>query len=402
MGGQVVVITHGRWHSFDLATELQAANRLAAIYTGYPRSKVRNTDVDPRLIHCFPWFVVPNLAAYRIPFMPRVVHRELAWRAGETLGAYAARTLPPCDVVTALSGSGREAGKVVQSRGGVYVCERCSTHIDWGEQVLRDEYAELGLPWHGTDPRSLANERIEYELADAVVVPSQVAARSFVDMGMSPSKIRCVPFGVDLSAYRRSAPRADRFRVLFVGALSVRKGLHYLLQAFRKAALPNAELVLVGSRTGDSETLLRRYPVDNLVETGILPRDGVVREMSRAHVMMLPSIEEGLAMVQPQALACGCPVIASRNTGAEDLFDDGVEGFIVPPRDVDALAERLTRLYLDRPLLDRMAVAAVARMQAVGGWRDYGRRAMAIYDELLAAKRQSTRARSAEPEFGSA
>jgi glycosyltransferase involved in cell wall biosynthesis len=88
--------------------------------------------------------------------------------------------------------------------------------------------------------------------------------------------------------------------------------------------------------------------------------------------MVLPSIEEGLALVQGQALACGCPVLATTNTGSEDLFTDGIEGFIVPIRDVDALAGRLQLLAGDPALQRRMSEAALARVKHLGGWRQYG------------------------------
>jgi starch synthase len=88
--------------------------------------------------------------------------------------------------------------------------------------------------------------------------------------------------------------------------------------------------------------------------------------------MVLPSIEEGLALVQGQALACGCPVLCSTNTGGEDLFTDGMEGFIVPIRDPQALTDRMQQLADDRDLQVRMSEAALQRVRSIGGWTDYG------------------------------
>ncbi len=104
--------------------------------------------------------------------------------------------------------------------------------------------------------------------------------------------------------------------------------------------------------------------------------------MSRSHVLVLPSIEEGLALVQAQALACGCPVICSTNTGGEDLFSDGVEGFIVPVRDPTALADRMQRLADDPALQETMREAALNRVQSIGGWTDYGDRWEALLRKL--------------------
>lgn len=101
--------------------------------------------------------------------------------------------------------------------------------------------------------------------------------------------------------------------------------------------------------------------------------------MSRSHVLVLPSIEEGLALVQAEAMACGCPVIGSTNTGGADLYTDGVEGFIVPIRDARAITDRM-QLLTDEPELQRtMRAAALRRVQSMGGWTTYGER----WEELL-------------------
>jgi glycosyltransferase involved in cell wall biosynthesis len=90
--------------------------------------------------------------------------------------------------------------------------------------------------------------------------------------------------------------------------------------------------------------------------------------------MVFPSIEDGFGMVIGEALACGCPVVASEHTGGRDFFSDGIEGFIVPPRDVDALVQRLESLIQDEPRRQRMSEAALKRVAAIGGWDAYGAR----------------------------
>ena len=240
---------------------------------------------------------------------------------------------------------------------------------------MMEEFARLGMPWGGIDKRAMENEETEYEMADAITLPSRFTMRSFTEMGVPESKIRLVPYGVNVTSFHRCAMRSTNFRVLFVGQLCVRKGLHYLLDTFSRLQLPGAELVLVGGRTPETEALLKRHPVENLVIAGHLTREGVAREMSRASVMVLPSVEEGLALVMAQALACGCPVIASTNTGAEDLFDDGQEGFIIEPRDTEALADCLVRLYRCHDLVAAMGEAAVKRVGTLGvGTATGGRR----------------------------
>jgi glycosyltransferase involved in cell wall biosynthesis len=101
--------------------------------------------------------------------------------------------------------------------------------------------------------------------------------------------------------------------------------------------------------------------------------------MSASHLLVLPSIEEGLALVQGQAMACGCPVLATTATGAEDLFTDGQQGYIVPDRDLDALTQRMQQIA-DDPVLQRsLSEAAMLRVKTLGGWDHYGE----YWDRLL-------------------
>ena len=173
----------------------------------------------------------------------------------------------------------------------------------------------------------------------------------------------------------------EGFEVLFAGQISLRKGIPYLLEAFARVRHPGKHLTLAGSVQDNVRELMTKLPTEHVTFTGNLPQPEIAARMARSHVLALASVEEGLALVQGQALACGCPVVASVATGAEDLFSDGVEGFIVPDRDTDALADRLQQLADDRTLRDRMSTAALERVKTLGGWDHYGDR----WDRLLHA-----------------
>jgi glycosyltransferase involved in cell wall biosynthesis len=129
--------------------------------------------------------------------------------------------------------------------------------------------------------------------------------------------------------------------------------------------------------------VLKQLPQDQVEFLGPRPQTEVAQYMSSSHVMVLPSIEEGLALVLGQALACGCPVIASTNTGAEDLLSDGVEGFIVPIRDADVPRSRIQQIADDPPLRQRMSEAALRRVRHLGGWQEYGDRWVSLLEKLV-------------------
>ena len=135
---------------------------------------------------------------------------------------------------------------------------------------------------------------------------------------------------------------------------------------------PHKHLTLAGSVQDDVRQLLATLPTEHVTFAGSLPQPELAALMARSHVLALASVEEGLALVQGQAMACGCPVVATTATGAEDLFTDGVEGFIVPDRDTAALADRLQQLADDPALRERMSAAALERVKTLGGWDQYG------------------------------
>lgn len=382
---RIVLATHGRFHSFDLAAQLQRAGLLSAIYTPYPKFKLRNTHVDPGLIRSFPFVSALHRLVEGRP-APRIVKQMLQLYACMAIDTYMKATRPPCDILMALSGAGLASGGDVQRLGGRYICDRGSTHLRYQMRLLAEEYDRAGIALEPVHPRMIAREEAEYAKADAITVPSHFAARSFVESGVDPTKLHVIPYGVDLEYFQPTVPSDPDFRVLFVGQLSVRKGIGYLLKAFRQAKLPGARLVFVGSPTGETKALLGNDPLEDVEFTGAISREQVAAQMSRASVMVLPSVEEGMAMVQAQALACGCPVIATVNSGAEDLFEDGKEGFIVPARDADAIARALTLLYRDRDLLHAMSQAGRQRMEQIGGWDRYGVRIIALFESLLGDK----------------
>ncbi|MBL8295417.1 MAG: glycosyltransferase family 4 protein [Bryobacterales bacterium] len=165
--------------------------------------------------------------------------------------------------------------------------------------------------------------------------------------------------------------------------MSIRKGLHYLLQAFQELDLPDAELWLVGPPTAETELLLKKYRSQRIVLRGTFPQAELRREYARASVFCLPSIEEGFAMVITQAMACAVPVIASENTTGTDLIREGVDGYVIPIRDVEALKQRVMTLYRDPERRREMGRNARRRIETAGTWDHYGTRLEDEYRRLI-------------------
>jgi len=388
---KVAISVIGKFHSFDLAREMHARDALAGIFTGYPRFKLRHEGVPSHLIHSFPYFQAPYMAFARLGLPGARAMRAMENVSQVSFDGYTAARLPLCDVFVGLSGAGLKSGRAAKRRHGArYVCDRGSSHIRYQDRVLHEEHDRWGLPFDGIDPRAIEREEAEYNEADCITVPSQFALESFVGEGVPRRKLRKLPYGVSLSRFLpTSLPRGDRFDVLFVGGLTLRKGIPYLLRAYRRLRHPRKSLTFAGGGGQELIAAMKRAGLwaDDIVLKGHVPQMELKELMSRSHVMVLPSVEEGLALVQAQAMACGCVVIASEHTGARDLFDDVREGYIVPIRDSDALAERMQRLADDPHLRTEMSSRAAERVRVLGGWRTYGDSAARIYQETCERKR---------------
>lgn len=374
---RIVQTVFGVFHHFELARELAARGHLERVYSTWPWMRLRREGLPRHSVETFPWLHTVEYAMGRSPLKVRWLEDALGYSNALAFDRWTLarlRHLPaPPDALIGISGSSLRAGAWVQQHGGVFICDRGSTHQRYQERILADEFARWGVTRPVSDERDTLREEAIYAQADAITVPSTAALRSFVEMGVPREKLHRIPYGVRLDSFAPTGtPAASQFDVLFAGAPGLRKGIPYLLQAFSQLQHSRKHLTIAGYVQEDLKPVLPHLPTTNVTFIGPVSRTELADRMSRSHVLVLPSIEEGLALVQAEALACGCPVIASTNTGGEDLFDDGTEGYIVPIRDPEALRDRMQRLADDPALQQQMRTAALARVRSIGGWQEYG------------------------------
>ena len=377
---KIVQATFGVFHHFELAAQLHRRGHLRRIFSTWPWQRLQREGIPREFVGTFPYIALPDYLLDRYRFYPRPVSLWMKRLSPYAFDQYLKLAVPACDAFIGITGAGNLTGQLVQRRGGKFICDRGSTHKRFQEQLLQAEFARWKLPFTPEEERIVVREEVMYAAADRITVPSQVARRSFAAMGVAAEKVQVIPYGVRLERFNKTAdPPTDSFQVLFAGQVSLRKGIPYLLESFAALRHPNKHLTVVGAIQEHIRPLLAMLPTENVSFLGSIPQPELIDRISRSHVMVLPSVEEGLALVQSQALACECPVIASFATGAEDLFTDQVEGFIVPDRDVNALTERMQQIADDPALRLQMAVAGRLRVQSMGGWDEYGRR----WDDFL-------------------
>lgn len=386
---QVALSVVGRFHTLELATQLHQRGHLAGIFCGYPHSKLRDVKLPAGMVHTFPWVRVPYMALSATGWFQ---HAQLGWLdhfCNVTLDRHVAHHLPECDVFVGLAGSGLRTARQIHVRGARYVCDTGSSHIRHQNALLEEEHARWQVGNERAHPRVIAQTEAEYEEADLITVPSRFSARSFIQQGIDPKKVHVLPYGVSLQHFRPTVqPASDSFDVLFAGGACLRKGVPYLLQAFQKLRHPRKRLRFAGYFPAELAQQMRHHGLwsDDIELLGHLDTAQLAERMSRSHVLVLPSIEDGFGLVMAQAMACGCPVVASEHTGASELFEDGEAGRILPVRRVDLLADALQQLADEPDARQRMSRKALARVQELGGWQEYGQRAVQAYSHLVEGK----------------
>ncbi len=335
-------------------------------------------DVPGDRVRCVPWREMVRLGARFSPLERILCSGE---RAFSVIGMYrnfdamVARRLGEigANAVYAYEGGALQTFRQAKRRGIRTLYDLTSGYWYWERDLLREEQARSPhmasvLPKLSDSVEHMREKDEEIALADLIVVASDHVRRTLV--GVVPEdKILVVPYGAPPIRTRPERPTEFHrpLRVLFAGALHQRKGIGYLLSAIDTLG-SDVNLTLIGQRFAPNDVVdaaCRRW---RWLET--IPHSQVLDEMMQSDVLVLPSISEAFGLVVTEALACGLPVIVTPNVGAGDLIRDGHEGFVVPVRSSEAIADRLSLLCQDRQLLAEMSHNAQVTAEAKS-WKSY-------------------------------
>jgi len=375
-----------RSHHYFYASALARAGCLKRFVCGFSRFSPRAPfpEVGNKLLRADHLQNI-YLASMRLR-LPTPISEELAYLSKIWIDRLSERPARASDLFLFYSGAGLHTATRLQSTGVVRVVEAVNTHVLVQERLMREEHRRLGLPFQPFHPREVARRTEEYARADAILCPSHFVKKSFVAEGFPGDRVFVVPYGLSLQDTSPQPSRQeDAFRVLYVGQIAVRKGLRYLFDAFNRLHHPNKELLIVGPQTKQTGIEGIRPPKGTRF-LGELKADKLARAYLDSSVFVLPTVEEGLALVIGEALSFGLPVITTANSGGADLFKDGQEGFLVPIRSSEAIADKLQELADNPGLREKMSDAARVRSRELRGWESTGERLIEALKCMIQAK----------------
>jgi glycosyltransferase involved in cell wall biosynthesis len=255
------------------------------------------------------------------------------------------------------------------ARGVPVLREVPNTHTAHAYEVVAAEHAKLGLPVppdnsHAFDRDVLELEEREYAVSDVLLVPSDHSAETFQERGFDPARLEVRSYGFEPSSFYPDLDRIGRqgpLVALFAARCEPRKGLHHALDAwFASGVAESGRLLVAGEFMPEYEDLLQEQLAHPSVERiGFVEDLGAV--MRDADVFLLPSVEEGSALVTYAAQASGCAILASHAGGARARH--GEDGLIHRAGDAGELAEHIRLVHDDRELLGRLQRAGIAAAQ---------------------------------------
>lgn len=372
----VTVSCAGKFHAFALAEQLQRHGLLTELLTTYAYQKnsfmrrfagrVDKEDIPIKKLRTF----LPGAVGMKL------IHNDHLWNELFDRWAATKQGKRSNKVFIGWSGMSLKTMRRAKAEGKTTVIERGSSHIRYQDRLLHDEYKKFGVSFH-VDPRTVEKELIEYEEADYISIPSTFVKNSFLKLGVPERKLVQNPYGTSSHFKKVTVEKKDdKFRVLYMGSLVIRKGLVYLFKALNRLNIPEDkfEAWFVGKVDDEIKETVDKYARPNWRFFGHINHYELPHYISTCDVAVQPSLEEGLSMVMPQIMGCGVPVIATTNTGGEDVIDNEKTGFIVPIRDPDAIAEKIQMLRDDPHRLAEMKAAAGATAGRDISWNAYGDR----------------------------
>jgi glycosyltransferase involved in cell wall biosynthesis len=333
-----------------------------------------------------------KLAGLRIPYRLLGSDRAFAWH-DRVVARILTRERSRVDVVHCWPLGAYCTLLAAHTQGIPTVLERPNAHTGFAYDAVAAEHRKIGLPLlrsntHAFHACRLKREEAEYRLATKLACPSDFVMHTFLSRGFSPSQIARHRYGFDGAQFvpgaaRDAAAPTHQFTAAFVGRCEPRKGLHYALEAWhRSGAATSGRFLIAGTFVPGYEELLSRLLDHSSIERlGFVENPGFI--MQQSDVFLLPSIEEGSALVTYEARACGCVLVVSDATGA--VCEHLREGLVHPAGDVAGLTDHLRTLCASPQLLATMRTQSLLGVPSLS-WQAAGKHLANIYESLVAQR----------------
>jgi len=388
---KVLLVHPGIQHAPRLAEALEREGMLARFWTGWAKAVGSQSQLGKRRVgnpaeklKTMPWLEWAALILSKTGIDSQKVWH---WRNRIFQNLIPDKEIAEADMVIVFDTGSWILARKAKEMGKKFILDQSIGHPAARIPELRkmgraeETWNEPYMP----RPGRLADwEKVEHELADRVVVASHFTQNTLIGQGVPRGKIRILPYGVGkefvaAGENRMRAKEGGKIRFLFLGQLTQRKGVQFLLEAWKGLPAGRSELVLMG---GGTRRAWKKMAGEGVVFRGQAGRKEVLEEMGRSDVLILPSLFEGFGLVILEAMAAGLAVITTGNTGGPDVIEEGKEGFIVPAGNPEALREKMAYFIQNPSQGAKMGQAAHLKAREYT-WERYGSLYAKIVEEVV-------------------
>ena len=379
----ISIIVGGRFHAFNLAEQLNNNNNLKQLITTYPKYFIKkNYGIDKKKIQS----VILKEIIQR-SFLNKIYNFNDKLTEHFDNKAQKLIDFNDLDILIGWSSFSLKSFQLGKNNKCLKILERGSTHIDFQTNIMKEEYLINNLIPNLPSKYIIDKEKMEYQLADHIMVPTEFARQTFLTRGFAEKKIIKIPYGVDLKEFQKKKSNKEKgliFRIIYTGTLSIRKGVLYLLKSFEELNLKNSQLLMIGNIDSEIKSKINKYRSNKkIIFKKSISQSKLSEQYSSSNVFITCSIEEGLSMVQLQAMSCGLPIICTPNSGGDEIIDNGNDGFILPIRDIEELKKKILYLYNNQSICFEMGMRAQKKIKDSFSWETYGKNVISTYQKLL-------------------
>ena len=383
----------GKWHFYDIVLAAQESGFLNHFYTTvyFKHQRIISSSFGKRMnFKNRNRFDIDNekvISNFYPELIPLALKKIKLLNEGKSLllrcnmfDAWTKSKIDDCDLFHSQDGFCLATAELLKKRGAKFICDRGIISATYLKNLSENEYSRFGLKKRYADCYIADRTHQEHLIADVILVPTETVKNSLIEEGIEDSKIKIIPYGIDLSFFKQvDFVKQDKFRVLFVGELSIRKGCYYLLEAWERLNLKNAELVIIGNVEKGITKMLDKYE-GIFRHIPYISQDELLQYYSGSDVFILPSLAEGSARVICEAMACKLPVIFTEMSGS--VARDQIDGFQIRARNVDDIVEKIAFCYENREIAREMGISGQNWIKNFSKER-YKMKIIELYNHLL-------------------
>ena len=369
-----LILTSGKFHYFDIAKVLYEKNKLHKIVSGYPWLKIKKEKIPKKFVECIGRYQIINYFLHKIPyFNSNKLIDDINYINKKKIDTIGLNFYKDVDILISSAQSGLNSGKIIKEKSKIYVCDQSSAHIIFEHKIIEQEYKSLSYnKYQPADNRIIDLALKEYEESDVILTPSKFVKSTFNEN--FHSKIFVNQLGVNTNNFfpiNFIQNEKQSFDIVYIGGISIRKGIHYLIDAFNKIKNPKKRLHLIGPHiNNDKEFFEKKINKNNIINYGHVHNLKLNKILNFCDVFVLPSLSDGYGMVVNQAAASGCPIIVTENCGSSEFVSENNCGYVVPARDSNAIFEKLSLLMDDKNLLKELSENAKNSTKNIT-WENY-------------------------------